>query len=209
VFWGGRHDQDRTGPGSIVSGIFRYVAPLARKLIPIARGAAPAASRGLVSYAQNMLNAQQRAFLWAKRPRQPSCQHLATLPWHFTNRLEAEGARHLANAQTQVRSAPAQTSHRHLRDAGARHQGGARFVLALRHRQSAGAHKQVVPSAASRLVVPNAVHQRSALAKKVAVSGDIRSAVAALDVRPFDSSTRCYRLATSSKELSDGTGRGY
>jgi len=64
VFRGGRHDQDGAGLGSILSGIFRHVAPIARRIAPYAmraaRAAAPIAARGLASFAQNTLSAHQQ-----------------------------------------------------------------------------------------------------------------------------------------------------
>jgi hypothetical protein len=57
VFKGGRHDQDGAGLGSILSGIFRRVAPIA---LHVARKAAPIAVRGLTSFAKNTLSAHQQ-----------------------------------------------------------------------------------------------------------------------------------------------------
>ena len=61
VFRGGRHDQDGAGLGSILSGIFRHIAPIARRVLPVvARHVVPVAARGLASFAQNTLSAHQQ-----------------------------------------------------------------------------------------------------------------------------------------------------
>ena len=64
MFRGGRHDQDGAGLGSILSGIFRHVVPIARRIAPYAiraaRAAVPVAARGLASFAQNTLSAHQQ-----------------------------------------------------------------------------------------------------------------------------------------------------
>jgi hypothetical protein len=64
VFRGGRHDQDGAVLGNILSGLFRYVAPIARHIAPYAaraaRAAVPIAARGLTSFAQNTLSAHQQ-----------------------------------------------------------------------------------------------------------------------------------------------------
>ena len=47
VFRGGRHDRDGARLGSIVSGIFRHIAPIARRALPlVARHVVLVAVRG-------------------------------------------------------------------------------------------------------------------------------------------------------------------
>jgi hypothetical protein len=160
-----------------------------------------------VSYAQNMLNAHQQGVPLGAAAKAAIMQALgdaAMAPDKQTEGRRRAPPRKRANASA-VRAGADQPSppKRRRRAAPKRRQAGA----GARAPASADAHKWAVPRAVSKQVVPNVVHQRSALAKRAVVSGYIRSGLAALGVIPFDSPPQCYRLATSTKGLSGGAGR--